>query len=96
MSTTLLHKRAFGIMVGKRIAALRENITSSMTQAELAEAIGKSLRTVQKYESGDIDIPLSVLYDISIVLGVSVSYLVDCEQSQIQSVFPLTGMNTRR
>lgn len=52
-----------------------------MTQSEFAEAVGKSLSSVQKYESGDIDIPLSMLYSISEVLGVSVSYLVDCQNS---------------
>jgi len=44
-----------------------------MTQSEFAEALNKSLRTVQKYESGDIDIPLSALYDISEVLDTTVS-----------------------
>lgn len=52
-----------------------------MTQSEFAEAIGKSLSSVQKYESGDIDIPLSMLYSISEVLDVTVSSLTNCQQS---------------
>ena len=68
-------------MVGERIFECRKQKGFGITQDEFAEAIGKSLRTVQKYESGDIDISISTLYDISEVLGVSVSTLVNCQQS---------------
>jgi len=69
-------------MVGERIFESRKKKgLRGLTQDEFAEAIGKSLRTAQKYESGDIDIPLSVLYDISEALDVSVSSLTNCQYS---------------
>jgi len=55
-----------------------------MTQSEFAESLNKSLRTVQKYESGDIDIPLSALYDISEVLDTTVSSLTNCQQPNMK------------
>ena len=41
-----------------------------MTQFQLAEALGKTLRTVQKYETGEIDLTVSCLEQISAVLEV--------------------------
>lgn len=77
-----MNKGIFQKMVGERIFECRKQKgLRGMTQEEFAEALGKSLRTVQKYESGDIDVSLSTLYDISEVLGVSVSSLVNCQQS---------------
>lgn len=77
-----MNKGIFQKMVGERIFECRKQKGSKgMTQDEFAKALGKSLRTIQKYESGDIDISLSTLYDISEILGVSVSTLVNCQQS---------------
>ena len=47
-----------------------------MNQSELAEKIGKSLRTVQKYEKGEIEVAISVISDIAEVLGVSSSEIL--------------------
>lgn len=62
---------------GQRLKKLREE--RGMTQTEFGKAIGKCLRSVQKYESGDIDISLSMLYSISEVLGVTISFLTNCQ-----------------
>ena len=50
-------------LVGERIATIRKY--NRINQVDLAEKLGKSLRTVQKYESGEIDIPLSTLAEVA-------------------------------
>ena len=45
--------------IGKRIRALRKR--KGYNQQELANIIGKSLRTVQKYESGEIEVSIAVV-----------------------------------
>lgn len=62
---------------GQRLKKLREK--QGLTQTELARKLGKSLRTVQKYESGEIDIPLSMLYSLSEVFDVTISFLTNCQ-----------------
>lgn len=57
------------IVIGKRIRQFRKE--KGLSQTELAEKIGKSLRTVQKYEKGEIEVAISVISDIADVLGVS-------------------------
>ena len=58
-------------LVGERIAAIRKY--NRINQADLAEKLGKSLRTVQKYESGEIDIPLSTLAEVAEILNTTQS-----------------------
>lgn len=88
-----MNKEVFQKLVGKRIFESRKKKGSrGMTQSEFAEAIGKSLSSVQKYESGDIDIPLSMLYSISEVLDVSVSSLTNCQQSYYPRVDSLADV----
>lgn len=65
--------------VGKRIADCRKK--RGIKQAELAEKLGKSSRTVQAYESGETDLSISILEEISNVLGVSINYLIGYEPS---------------
>lgn len=48
--------------IGKNIKTLRKG--KNMTQSELGDLLGKSLSTIQKYESDEIDIPWSVLNTI--------------------------------
>ncbi len=57
------------IMIGWRIRQLRKE--KGLTQTELAESLGKSLRVVQKYENGEIDISISTITNIAEVLDVS-------------------------
>ena len=42
--------------IGKRIKILRKK--KGYTQQELADILGKSLRTVQKYETGEIEVSI--------------------------------------
>lgn len=80
-----MNKEIFQKMVGERIFESRKKKgLCGMTQSEFAEAIGKSLSSVQKYENGDIDIPLSMLYTISETLGITVSSLTNCQQPYLK------------
>lgn len=78
---------------GQRLKKLREG--QGLTQTELAEKIGKSLRTVQKYESGEIDIPLSMLYSLSEVFDVTISFLTNCQTPETAKVTVKLAQNGR-
>lgn len=58
---------------GEKIKKIRTK--KKITQKQLAEMINKNIRTIQKYESGEIEIPLESLFKLSDALGVSVTYL---------------------
>lgn len=66
-------------LVGKRIAECRKH--KGIKQNELADTLGKSVKTIQRYESGDIDLSLSLLAEISKALNVSMNYLIGYEPS---------------
>ena len=68
--------------IGGKIAKQRKK--SGISQTEFAEKLGKSLRTVQKYESGEIDMPLSMLEKISKVLSVPMNYLIGYDSSHVK------------
>lgn len=61
--------------IGFKIKSIRKS--KSITQTQLGNLIGKTLRTIQKYESGEVIPPLEVLQKISKVLNVSVFELYD-------------------
>ena len=48
-----------------------------LTQAELAARIGKTVGSISLYERGRVNIPAQVLYQIAVVLGVSVGDLIE-------------------
>jgi transcriptional regulator with XRE-family HTH domain len=55
--------------IGKQIKKYRQ--AKELTQAQLAEAIGKTVSSIQKYESGVIDTPISVLEQIADILSIN-------------------------
>lgn len=69
-------------LIGTRIAEQRKKL--KISQTELADKLGKSLRTVQKYESGEIDMPISVLNEISKILNIPMNYLIGYDASHIK------------
>ena len=69
-------------LIGERIAKQRKQLRISQT--ELAEQLGKSLRTVQKYESGEIDMSVSVLEQIANILKMPINYLMGYDSSHIK------------
>lgn len=64
--------------IGLRIRAARK--AKRLNQTEFAELLNKSLRTVQKYESGEIEVSVAVIKEISKVLECSPSYLLGWDE----------------
>ena len=64
--------------IGIKIKLARKS--KGIAQTEFADAIGKSVRTVQKYESGEISMPLEVLNSIANELELSLEDLLTEEQ----------------
>ena len=60
--------------IGFRIRSARK--AKRLNQTEFAKLLDKSLRTVQKYESGEIEVSVAVIKDISKILECSPSYLL--------------------
>jgi len=63
------------VIVGARVRGRRKEM--SLSQTELAEAIGVTFQQVQKYESGVNRISSSKLFEISKVLQTSIQYFFD-------------------
>ena len=66
-----------GKSIGLRIRALR--IERGLTQTDFAKSLGKALRTVQKYESGEIELTIATVNEIAHNFGVSAAYLLGSE-----------------
>ena len=64
--------------IGLRIRAARK--AKRLNQTEFAELLKKSLRTVQKYESGEIEVSVAVIKEIAKVLECSPSYLLGWDE----------------
>lgn len=60
--------------IGLRIRTARKK--KRMNQTELAKLLGKSLRTIQKYESGEIEVSIAMINEIAKVLECESSYLM--------------------
>lgn len=60
--------------IGLRVRKLRKQ--KGYNQQELANLLGKSLRTVQKYENGEINISVAMINEIARVLEVPSTYLL--------------------
>lgn len=63
------------IHVGKRIRHRRWML--SMTQQQLAEAVGIKFQQIQKYETGMNRVSASRLWDIACAMDVDVSFMFD-------------------
>ncbi|MBR2724539.1 MAG: helix-turn-helix transcriptional regulator [Ruminococcus sp.] len=64
-------------IVAKNIAELR--LLNNMTQAELAEKLNYSDKTISKWERGESSPDISVLVEIADIFGVSLDYIVRSE-----------------
>lgn len=69
--------------IGKRIRECR--VKMGMTQEELAEAIYTKKCTVSAYETGKIDIKVSILKDIAKVLNTAAGYLMDGDEVEFDT-----------
>ena len=63
--------------IGLRIHTLRKR--KGYNQQELADILGKSLRTVQKYESGEIEVSIAVANQLAKVLDTTPTFLFGYE-----------------
>ena len=68
--------------IGQRIKMLRKK--KGLSQTELAQMLGKSLRTVQKYETGEIEVSIFVINQIAEILETSSTYLFGYESGTTQ------------
>jgi len=69
--------------VPERIKELREIL--GISALDMAKDTGISFDTYNKYESGETDIPISVLYTIAIRLGTDVTVLLTGEEARMES-----------
>ena len=63
--------------IGLRIRTLRKR--KGYNQQELADILGKSLRTVQKYESGEIEVSIAMANQLAEVLDTTPTFLFGYE-----------------
>lgn len=63
--------------IGQRIKTLRKR--KGLNQTELANLLGKSLRTVQKYETGEIEVSISVVNQMADILESTPTYILGYE-----------------
>ena len=72
--------------IGQRIKALRKR--KGYNQQELADIIGKLLRTVQKYESGEIEVSIAVVNQLAEVLETTPTFILgyDTDIAPIRSL----------
>ena len=63
--------------IGLRIRTLRKR--KGYNQQELADILGKSLRTVQKYESGEIEVSIAVANQLAEALDTTPTFLFGYE-----------------
>ena len=68
--------------IGARIKAARK--AQKMSQTELAQKLDKTLRTVQKYESGEIEPSIMIINSIAKILSISPIDLIGYERRQIK------------
>ncbi len=63
--------------VGQRIKLLRKR--KGMNQSELASALDKSLRTIQKYETGEIEVSIAIVNQLAELLDSTPTYILGYE-----------------
>lgn len=66
--------------IGRKIKNIR--LDNKLTQKEFADKINKSCITIRKYESGDINPPMDVLYEICNIFNVPMNYFFSNTQNQ--------------
>jgi transcriptional regulator with XRE-family HTH domain len=63
--------------IGLRIRTLRKR--KGYNQQELADILGKALRTVQKYESGEIEVSIAVVDQLAEILDTTPTFILGYE-----------------
>lgn len=63
--------------IGQRIKTLRKS--KGLNQQDLANLLGKSLRTVQKYETGEIEVSIAIVNELAKLLDTTPTFILGCE-----------------
>lgn len=63
--------------IGQRIKTLRKR--KGLNQTQLANRLGKSLRTVQKYETGEIEVSINVVNELAKHLDTTPTFILGYE-----------------
>ena len=64
-------------VIGQRIKTLRKR--KGLNQTQLANLLGKSLRTVQKYETGEIEVSIDVVNEMAKHLDTTPTFILGYE-----------------
>lgn len=77
--------------IGQRIKLLRKR--KGLNQKELASILGKSLRTIQKYETGEIEVSIAVVNQLAEILESTPTYILGYEANTapIRSLADIMG-----
>lgn len=70
------------VEIGKRIKTARK--AAHLSQTELAQRLNKTMRTVQKYESGEIEPSIAMINTIASILNISPADLIGYQKPEIQ------------
>lgn len=62
------------LTIGQRVRKARKD--KGYNQTELANVLGKSIRTIQKYENGEIEISISMINELAKALDTTSTYLL--------------------
>ena len=71
--------------IAERLKGLRDSLDLSLE--EMAAKCNKLPEDIELYESGDIDIPMSYLFDISHVFGIETSTFISGEEPKMKAYF---------
>ena len=69
------------MITGENIKRLRKKY--NLTQTELANKIDRTLRTVQKYEAGEILPPIDIIYKINDIFGGEFMLTFEIEEKEM-------------
>lgn len=78
--------RVKGMMGMLRISEARE--ARGWTQTQLAQAIGTTQQTVQRWESGQVDPKISQVEAVSNALGITMSFLLGVDEPKRPEINP--------
>ncbi len=70
------------LTIGQRVRKARKD--KGYNQTELANVLGKSIRTIQKYENGEIEISLSMMNELAKALDTTTTYLLGYKAETIK------------
>ena len=77
----MLCTRNTAMCIGERIKKARSK--AHMSQSELAKKLGKTLRSIQKYERGEVEPSITLLYSIASTLDISPAELFAIQQPDL-------------